>query len=335
MPPIYILTEGKKQTGFGHLTRCVSLYQAFSKKNAIVQLIVNGDSTSLHLLSGTNNKLIDWITNIDEVLNLLERDAILIIDSLLADFEMIRHISKHTKLAAVIDDYNRRNYQPAIVIDWTIFCEDLYVNQDKKYYLAGASYTALRKSFWEVETKKINPVVNTVLIIMGGGDVRHLSLPILTTITNQFPFLRVKIIVTDAYKDYIAIKEKAETNKHIQVLHQLGEEEMVKVFIGSDIVITAGGQTIYELARTGTPCVVVQVADNQKYDIEGWRKTDFIEFAGNWDDEGIIESIKLKLIKLTGDFDLRKKKQENGQLFIDGKGGERIADELLKRYHDA
>ena len=30
---VFIITEGTKNTGFGHITRCLSLYQAFEERN--------------------------------------------------------------------------------------------------------------------------------------------------------------------------------------------------------------------------------------------------------------------------------------------------------------
>jgi len=30
---VFIITEGSKNTGFGHITRCLSLYQAFEEKD--------------------------------------------------------------------------------------------------------------------------------------------------------------------------------------------------------------------------------------------------------------------------------------------------------------
>ena len=32
MKKVIILTEGGKKVGFGHITRCISLYQAFEEK---------------------------------------------------------------------------------------------------------------------------------------------------------------------------------------------------------------------------------------------------------------------------------------------------------------
>ena len=54
---VFIITEGSKNTGFGHITRCLSLYQAFKKRGILPTFIINGDNSFKYLLDnlGGNN----------------------------------------------------------------------------------------------------------------------------------------------------------------------------------------------------------------------------------------------------------------------------------------
>ena len=58
-----------------------------------------------------------------------------------------------------------------------------------------------------------------------------------------------------------------------------------------DLAVSAAGQTLYELAQMGVPTIAIQVADNQKDNIEGWLKAGFIHFAGEWDDAKLVENL--------------------------------------------
>ena len=58
---IFIITEGGKDIGFGHLTRCVSLYQAFEERGIIPEFVVNGDDTILDLLRGKKYQIFNWL----------------------------------------------------------------------------------------------------------------------------------------------------------------------------------------------------------------------------------------------------------------------------------
>lgn len=53
----FIITEGSKNKGFGHITRCLSLYQAFEEKEIIPEPILNSDDNIelLDNLGGSND----------------------------------------------------------------------------------------------------------------------------------------------------------------------------------------------------------------------------------------------------------------------------------------
>ena len=327
MNEVYIITEGTKKTGFGHLTRCLSLYQSFIEKKIFPFLVVHGDETSASLLEGTNHIVLNWITQYEQLLDLLPSKSIVIIDTLLADISLIEKIIIHVSHPVIIDDYKRQSYSKGIIIDWTIFSESLY--QTKNLYLAGTNYVALRKDFWNVPPKKINSVVKNILITMGGNDIRNLTPGILYLIQEKFPDFNIRVIVGKAFTNEKEIVAKKEKNKETELLYNLNASQMVTAFTEADIVISAGGQTLYELARIGTPTIAVQIIDNQKFDIEGWLKTGFIDFAGNWDDIDLRKKISGFLNILIDDFTLRKKKSELGRKFVDGKGAERIVTSLL------
>ena len=47
---VFIVTEGGSKIGFGHVTRCISLSEAFEEKGIFPEFIVNGDDTVLNFL---------------------------------------------------------------------------------------------------------------------------------------------------------------------------------------------------------------------------------------------------------------------------------------------
>jgi len=38
---VFIITEGSKNIGFGHITRCISLYQVFEERGILPEFIIN------------------------------------------------------------------------------------------------------------------------------------------------------------------------------------------------------------------------------------------------------------------------------------------------------
>ena len=69
MKRICIITEGVENIGFGHITRCTSLYQAFEEKGIIPEFIVNGDDSILDLLSDKKYRIFNWIEKQENLFN--------------------------------------------------------------------------------------------------------------------------------------------------------------------------------------------------------------------------------------------------------------------------
>ena len=67
---IFILTEGGSKIGAGHVTRCLSLYQAFLELSYDIKIIVNGDEGIKKTLGNTNYLICDWLNNPNLIFNL-------------------------------------------------------------------------------------------------------------------------------------------------------------------------------------------------------------------------------------------------------------------------
>ncbi len=96
---IFILTEGGKDIGFGHITRCVSMYQAFEFKSFNPTLIVNGDENIKSILQNINHEIFDWIKNKNQLFEKIKNSDIVIIDSYLANLSVYKKISELCKLS--------------------------------------------------------------------------------------------------------------------------------------------------------------------------------------------------------------------------------------------
>jgi len=105
--------------------------------------------------------------------------------------------------------------------------------------------------------------------------------------------------------------------------------EMKRIMLESDIAISAGGQTLYELARVGVPTVGIVVAENQTGNVEGLSRAGFLLKAGRWDSPDLLENIH-RLIQHLKNRDIRRRMSEAGRKLIDGKGSLRIVKKLLE-----
>jgi len=307
---ILFLTEGGEKIGFGHITRCIALCEAFEEKCINPKLLVNGESSILGLIKNKNFKIYDWIKNKEKLFQNITKSDFIVIDSYLAEKSIYAKISEITNgKILMIDDYNRIDYPKGIVVNPSICGDKLnYSKKNDIIYLLGKDYIILRKVFWNVPVKKINNKVKNVLITFGGMNNYDLANKIADFLKEKF---NIKIYIVDSKNNKLTAKE------------------MLNLMLKSDICISGGGQTTYELARVGVPIIGICLAENQKFNLMGWKSLGFIEnlFWYN-ENESLIEKIYNSFNNLLS-YRKRKKLNEIGKSYIDGQGAKNIIKKIM------
>lgn len=326
---VCIITEGSGKIGFGHITRCSGLYEAFSNKGIHPLFILNSDESTRSLLNEKESLIFDWLKNRQRLLNLIENMDIVIIDSYLADLEIYEKISELVSVPVYLDDDKRIDYPKGIVVNGTIHSKYLdYPETENVEYLLGTDYIPLRKEFVNVPVKKTFKKVESVMITFGGDDLRNMTPKMLEILTEYFPRLIKKVIIGKGFKNINEI-EKLES-KNTELIYYPEAQGMIDCMLNSDLCISAGGQTLYELARIGLPTIAIAVAKNQINNVNYWKETDFIEYAGFWDDTHLVKKI-IQCIEDLQDLNLRECKSKIGQNSVDGMGALRIAEYCIQK----
>jgi len=326
---VFIITEGTKNIGFGHVTRCLSLYQAFKERGILPEFIINGDNNVEYLLKDVNYQIFNWLDEKDKLFKKVKDADIAIIDSYLADTSIYNTLSELVKIPVYVDDNKRLDYPDGVVLNGNIHAETLnYTKKEGITYLLGTKYTPLRKEFWEVPEKEIKEKVESIMITFGGDDAKKMTTKILAFLNDNYPNLIKNVIIGRAFQNIDDIKKY--TDKNTNLIYHPDEEKMKEVMLESDIAISACGQTLYELARVGVPTIGVCVAENQLGNIKGWEKIGFLEYAGWYNKSNILEKIKNVIEHLK---DSEEEEKENrfkvAKKFIDGKGSIRTIKILL------
>ncbi|NLI10318.1 MAG: GNAT family N-acetyltransferase [Elusimicrobia bacterium] len=274
---ILFLTEGGKNIGFGHITRCIALSDGFRVKKINSYFLINGDKTVIELLKGKKYKLFNWIKNTQKTFEILKNYDFVVIDSYLAPKKLYDKISeiKNGKLL-MIDDYRRIIYPPGIVVNPSIYGDKLKYPKTKGVkYLLGPKYIILRKEFWNVPKKKINRKIKNILVTFGGASTEEFINKIGNFIRQNFK--SVKIYVVNPNKKKLTAKQ------------------MLKLMLKADLCISGGGQTLYELARVGVPTIGICFADNQLLNLKYFEKYGFLKFAGWYDEKDVLSKLLNKI----------------------------------------
>lgn len=307
---IYILTEGGKDIGFGHITRCISLSQAFEEKGIASEFIVNEDDSILGVLRGKNYRIFNWFKEKNKLFEIVGNADIVIIDSYLAKKSLYDRVSKICRgRIVVIDDYNRLEYAKGVVVNPSIYGDSLkYPLKGDIIYLLGKDYVILRKEFWAIPEKEINKEIKNVLITFGGRGYFDVAHSIINYLKDKFNF------------NFFTVNPKK---------NRLSAKQMLDLMLKADLCISAGGQTTYELARVGVPAAGVCFAANQRLNLEGWQKVGFMEYAGWWEDQALPDKISACIERLQ-DRPARQRRSTIGRKFVDGEGSSRICNALLE-----
>lgn len=108
--------------------------------------------------------------------------------------------------------------------------------------------------------------------------------------------------------------------------------DMARRMRESDIAVTAGGSTMYELSAAGVPMICFSFVDNQERIVEGFLKRGLVCFGGNYltQGEGMLEAAAESLARLSADRELRRSYSEKQREAVDGLGAARIAEALIR-----
>ena len=168
----------------------------------------------------------------------------------------------------VIDDYaHLPEYSCDILLNQNIGAKELVYKGDIGQKLLGPQYVLLRPDFFaarkSAEKRRIPPKAQNILLTLGGGDfsahlprmVPDFTLPelagcILRVIAGAVPPEHIRALLRNCPAD-------------VKILNRV--EDMPALLLDTDLCITAGGSTCWELCCLGVPFLALEVAENQRY----------------------------------------------------------------------
>ncbi len=326
---VSIITEGFQNTGYGHITRCLSLQQAFESRNIFPTLYINGDESSKTFLTTGNFKILNWLGNPTLLVAEIKNSDVVIIDSYLAGKDFYENLSRHGRISLFIDDTLRIEYPGGIILNGTINAETFpYKKRTGIDYLLGSKFIPLRKEFWNVPSRKHNQTLTSVLITFGGQDTKNLTPAILRALNEAFPNIKKNVVIGSGFKNQSDIEKFADENTKLHFAPDASG--MRELMLSNDITISAAGQTLYELATTGSPTIAIAVADNQRSNILEWKKKGFITDPIFSSDVNFLRKI-IEQLESFKSISLRKKSGNAGRENVDGQGSVRAVQFVIEK----
>lgn len=314
----YIFTEAGDKIGYGHYTRCKAIQNYIIDRNENCKLYLYSD---IHNISQDNKQIVvNWMNQLDEIIEDIDRDSSIIVDSYLAGKEIYNKLLDNCKFLLAIDDYNRIVYPASLILNPNLNFDTIDYSNQKANVEGGPQYIILRSEILNNKSRyHIQKTVKNILITLGGSDYRN----ILTKIIKVFNKSKYKIHVvagTEKYQTKIAYEH---SNSSHSIYGHLSASEMASIMVQSDIVICGCGQTLHELSYLGIPSIGICIDKDQQPNMISYLNAGYLQKSLFWNQANLENEIR-DLIGHMSDFETRFHISKTAKKINDGKGIERI-----------
>lgn len=335
--------DGDPELGMGHLMRCLALAQAMRESSdANVMFLTKSFNKAIARISKERQhvKAIPRGLSMDEelawVVNSLKKfkPDVIVTDLPYVTGNYLKKLESTGKLMVSVDDLALATHCADFVISGYLSAKlKKYksANPETKLFI-GPGYLMLQKIFGKINKgrRKIRKNACAVLVTLGGADPENLTVKVVKALSRIDKKLDVTVVLGPAYTNRRELRRLLRRTKDIKPKFRMRSDvkNMAKLMTKTDIAITAGGETIYELAATGTPAINISQVEHQSIN------------AGELEREGTVINLGLgrevseeKIIStvqhLLEDEKLRQKMSIASKKLVDGKGAGRVADLIL------
>ena len=245
-----------------------------------------------------------------------------------------------TSLLMVVDDFGHgQHFNADLVLNQNAYADaSRYQELPDTRVLCGIRYTMLKPEFEkqrvaDLKNQKVRATAKKILVTMGGSDTENYTLPVMQALA-QIDDCRAENILVDCVIGPNFSHEKAlrafERSSNFNFRIHRNVDRMDVLMRNTDLAITAGGSTCYELAKLGVPAIAIPTADNQVPVVKDLSKRNTLcRFKVSQIERSVEpnqQSVLSKFIKtIIDDAPQRQAMSDAGQKLIDGLGTNRVA----------
>jgi UDP-2,4-diacetamido-2,4,6-trideoxy-beta-L-altropyranose hydrolase len=335
--------DASVEVGFGHLSRCINLAEVLRSRGIEVLFICRNDGAkSFRALEDrlfatvllpmlTVGEPVNQQEDAQQTFQALqgERPEWLIVDSYTLDKNWERLMRPHVAKIAVIEDLSGREHDCDLLLDQN-YSERSAASFEKfvpntcelllgpRFALIGEQFRILRQL-----KSKPTPELKRIFVFCGGSDPQNLTQQVINEIScSELSNVAVDVVVGAQNKTFD--REAAlKLNANIEIHDASGE--FARIMSIADLAIGAGGTTSWERMCLGVLSIVVSIAENQISACEKLGRDGLVTYLGAQPSlkPGAIRNAVIEAkTKFVSWFD----QIEKGQILVDGRGCERVAE---------
>ncbi|MDH4129661.1 MAG: hypothetical protein OEV44_12950, partial [Spirochaetota bacterium] len=226
---IIIRVNAGNRFGFGHLSRCISLFKILNR-DYDVQVVVLGVDEAKNILESQNIDYIFYKSDRDLIKLLNSKHVDLVITDIRdTKSSFTQKIRKYSKLLSIDDLGDGSNYS-----NLTVNTLPIPTTSKVKANFSGLKYLILNENLFRYRDKGIKKGSN-ILVSFGGEDPYGLTEFTTTLISNLAHTFNVKIVLGPLYKG-------KETFDNVQIIKS--PDNFYEILCDSDLVICSFGITV-------------------------------------------------------------------------------------------
>lgn len=319
-------TKGGHKEGMGDVTSSLAIADEFREQGHEVLFIINNNQSVINLISQNDfeYRIAKRLVKLKECI-IGQSIDIAILNQMNTPEDEALIFKRNSKMLVTVDDTGNA----AKLAD---MCFNVLYPIDNSY--SDFKYIALSLIFQQKHKipKVIKEQIEMILITQGGSDTYGYTPKIVRALYNIPINIGINVVLGSNFSHYQELDEtlhKAPRDFHIIE----GKNDLSDLMLQADLAISAGGNTLFELACLGVPTVVIcgepfEVETAKRLEKEGFCKN--LGFGKHID----IKDISNIVNDMANNFILRETMSVAGKKIIDGYGIKRIVEKTTELFKE-
>jgi spore coat polysaccharide biosynthesis predicted glycosyltransferase SpsG len=231
-------------------------------------------------------------------------------------------------LLVIDDNSHASHYYADLILNQNLHAsQDMYTHREPyTNLLLGPRYGLLRREFarWRDWIRENHEVATQLLVTLGGAPGPGVVRTVIRSLRELEGVTRM-IVVGDEHdaKDTF-------NGTGSRIVLQSNVTDMAEVMSHSDIAVSGGGSTCWELAFMGVPNIIIVLADNQESVARSLDEKGVAVNLGGY--TSVNQAVLAQTVeKLMRDSATRGSMSEKGRRLVDGLGAERVTAILKEK----
>lgn len=279
--------------GSGHVMRCLSLAEMFSRYDSEVVFAARAQDGDLCSYIETRGysvlKLVEpevwkspkyssdyaaWLQvsqeeDADSFVSLVENADIVVVDHYGLDVAWESLVKKFLQCTVIAIDDLMREHNADIIIDQTLnrAVDEYRATNRDTLILAGTTFAMLRDNFSEFHEealrKRLRHHNHKILVFMGGIDKTNATFDVLSALSERENKISTTVLLGKNAPHFDSVASFCKRHGS-WLTHVAFTDDMASLMLEHTMAIGAPGSTSWERACLGLPSVIVPLADNQR-----------------------------------------------------------------------